>query len=275
MSHSDNLYSGNDDSDVESFGDELSPTDGYFHGHRNMPTHMMVPDPSQRCNSADDKVLIARREARSESEGQSRSSDTPSLAQMYPSAAYASPRSSNTVSSPAPNTPASPVSPNGFAPVSPAPPPAYSVPPAGSLSSPVLPESRTYSAFEPHMLEHGFSSNFEPESMGRPIEEADERTPLSRRPTKKTGRSRIRTIVQKLLFLALVFAVISGIMTSIFSWNTSVRFYFHSARISAMSFSNEANMALSHSIHYPKLHCNLCLQYLAVYSTGANLSRRS
>src|SRR4051812_5721699 len=103
LPYSDNLYSANDESDAESFSDELSPADGYFN-RRDMPTNELVPDPSQEdSKTAEDKVLIPRREARQNSEIGSRATNSPTLSQLYPSHTDASAATSN-------NVPLSPVS---------------------------------------------------------------------------------------------------------------------------------------------------------------------
>ena len=41
-----------EDSDAESFSNELSPTDGYFNSRQNHPPDVLVPDPSQSTDKA-------------------------------------------------------------------------------------------------------------------------------------------------------------------------------------------------------------------------------
>jgi hypothetical protein len=62
----DNLYSA-DDSDAESFSNELSPTDGYF-TNRDHRQNVMVPDPSLENQSL--KAQEAREESRFHSHNQ-------------------------------------------------------------------------------------------------------------------------------------------------------------------------------------------------------------
>jgi len=228
--YSDNPYSANDGSDTESFSDELSPTDGYF-SRRDMPTEL-VQDPSQTGYPPEDKVLIARTEARRNSVLGARATDSPTLSQLYPSHTDASATATNyyTPSSSASNGSLSPVSPrqpdplySEHTPLMSVPPPAYSASPT-SPSPIVASEARNYSTFTPIQLEQGPPPRHEPESMGGPIDEPTERTPLSGPPSERTPSfwakrsSPRRVLIRKLLFLALVVAVLVGLMTTILNW---------------------------------------------------------
>jgi len=163
MPYSDDLYSANDESDTESFSDELSPTDGYFNP-RGMPTNELVPDPSLPSDSkaAEDKVLIPRGEARQNSEMGARATDSPTLSQLYPSHTDTSAAASNnTPSSPVSNAASSPVLARRLnsvyserTPLMNAPPPAYSASPPSPISV-IAPDDRNYSTFTPRQLEQG------------------------------------------------------------------------------------------------------------------------
>lgn len=236
MPYSDNLYSADVESDAESFSDELSPTDGYFN-RRDIPREILVPDPSQSSNSSDDKDELARQEARQNSEVASRTTGSPTLSNMYPSLPDASAATSvRTPSSPVSNTPSSPVSSrrtddlySESTPLMHAPPPAYSASPTLPLA-PVFPDPRNYSTFAPHQLEQGLPSRQEPESMGGPVDIPNERTPLSishsegsSLPPFKTRRSSpCRTLIRKLLFLALVVTVVVLLLTTMLHSKSNV-----------------------------------------------------
>jgi hypothetical protein len=229
MPYSDNLYSAIDDeSDHESFSNELSPTDGFFNRSRMSPNHM-VPDPSldRKDREQEDKVLIPRNETRNESGSASRSTTSPTLGQLFPSQNYASSQSNNRPAPPptSSNTPSSPSSyrrtdNNVFSEPNhqmQGPPPAYT--PSSPTASSHSTHNRSYSTFEPHRLEQGLAS--EPQSMSRPpADDPDETTPLSENRIKKPSRRRL--FIKKLLFVALVIAVASGIMTTLLHWGQSV-----------------------------------------------------
>jgi hypothetical protein len=104
MSHPDNLYSA-EESDHESFSDELSPADGYFN-RGDMASSAMVPDPTlEDSKEPEAKTLIPPQFL--ESMRGSRSSNPSS---SLPSRSYASAHSaSNSVPSGSSYTPTSPV----------------------------------------------------------------------------------------------------------------------------------------------------------------------
>ncbi|KAG0647132.1 hypothetical protein D0Z07_7324 [Hyphodiscus hymeniophilus] len=234
MPYSDNLYSANDDeSETESFSNELSPTDGFFH-RSPMASNRMVPDPSldRKDAAEEDKVLIPRSETRNESGSTSRSATSPTLQHLFPSQNYASSQSDNRIrpaASSTSNTPSSPASrrrTDNELFVDPrdsmqGPPPAYtpSSPPTSSHSN----HNRSYSTIEPSQLERGLPtpSNVEPQSMGRPSEDPNERTPLANNEIKKTSRR--RTFLRKFLFIALVFAAVVAIMSTLVKWENDTR----------------------------------------------------
>jgi hypothetical protein len=239
MPYSDNLYSANDESDAESFSDELSPTDGYFN-RREMPTAGLVPDPSQTSRDnkdTEDKVLIPGREARQNSEMGARATNSQTLSQLYPSrAATSAAASERSPSSPISNTPSSPISSRRtldsyslHAPRLPPPPPAYSESPPTSPVAPAFPQSRTYNTFE-QPLPQAFPHRDAPESMGAPPgREPTETTPLAgsapetNSPSRKRRRSSFcRTLIRKLLFLALVITVLTALLTTMLNWKTQV-----------------------------------------------------
>jgi hypothetical protein len=229
MTTSDNLYSA-EESDGESFSEELSPSDGYFNrGERgDRRPDVMVPDPSMDDKKVEDKTLIPTPHPQASTGGTSRSSLYPML-QTPSSQPYASPPSSeNNSSSPTGYTPASRMSSrrhpsfSEHTPLMNIPPPAYSESPvpssSGNASQPQTPHSpthsrndSTYSTFPEHILERGFQPLHEPESMGGPPD-ADERTPLS---SDKPIPSRRRLIIKKLIFISLVFAIIGSLATAI------------------------------------------------------------
>ena len=229
MPYSDNLYSANDDeSDNESFSNELSPTDGFFNRSPMSPNHM-VADPSldRKDREEEDKVLIPRNETRNESGSASRSATSPSLGQLFPSQNYASSQSNNRPAPP-PTSSNNPSSPSSYRRTDNSvfsepnhsmqgPPPAYT-PSSPTTSSHSTHENRSYSTSEPRILEQGLAS--EPQSMGRPDDDPDENTPLSNNPVRKPSRRRL--IIRKFLFVALVIAVATGIMSTLLSWGESV-----------------------------------------------------
>ena len=237
--YSDNLYSGND-SDDESFSEELSPTDGYF-GPPQVPSNApMVPDPSIDYGPAEAKTLISPPINSQASTGRaSRLSHHAGLPQITPSQSYASPHPSHGhSSSPTQFTPSSPLSSRrretSFSEhdqLAYNPPPAYSESPPQSEHSlpsnsppPSLTSSRifnreTYSTFPETHLERGFLPQREPESMGGPVDGPGEETPLLPRRKRYSPR---RRRIKGLLFAALVFAVVGTTLSIVFGCNSSV-----------------------------------------------------
>ncbi|KAE8448287.1 hypothetical protein EG329_009718 [Mollisiaceae sp. DMI_Dod_QoI] len=212
MPFSDNLYSA-EDSDHESFSEELSPSDGYFNrGH--VPANV-VQDPSlSKDDKAEDKTLIPPPSAQSRTGGSSRTSLHSVLPRSLPSHNYASRRNDNASNPPSSYNPTSPVSP-GRADGMPSerstlihgPPPAYSASPEVPLP-PQEQEGRSYSTFPEQQLERGYLPDREPESMGGPTEEEpNESTPLSSEP-KPERVSIFRRIITKILLAALFVAVV-------------------------------------------------------------------
>lgn len=226
MPVSDNLYSA-EGSDGESFSQELSPSDGYFNrGDRRQD--VMVPDPSLDDKKVEDKTLIPTPNPQASTGETSRTSLHSMLPQSTSSRPYASPPSSeNSSSLPTRYTPISrmssrrPASFSEHTPLMNIPPPAYSespVPSPSTSSQDQAPNSpqhsrneSTYSTFSEHRLERGFLPIHQPESMGGPVD-ADERTPLS---GDKPGPSHRRLIIKKLLFVTLVFAIITALVSTV------------------------------------------------------------
>ncbi len=216
MPHSDNLYSV-EDSDAESFSDELSPADGYFNrGH--MSANAMVTDPSIEDTKPEAKTLIPPH--LQESAGRS-SRISSHQSSSLPSQSYASVQSAhNSSPSHATHTPISPVSSrrlDDLFPRQPAstsnPPPAYSAAPEPTTSSSQEPVRRSYSTFPEQQLEQGFLPRREPESMGGPEEDPSESTPLSRESRK---RSPCRRFIRNLLLVALILTVTTTLLSAIF-----------------------------------------------------------
>lgn len=163
-----------------------------------MPSNTMVPDPSMdRKERVEDKTLIPTPNAHPRAGGSSRTSIHPLLPRSPPSQSYAAQHTSSQAP-PTPSTsytPASPVPPhrngdmysensallNG-------PPPAYTPSPVSPTTT-NEPVERSYSTFPEHRLESAIPPDREPESMGVPPYEPNERTPLSSvaklTPTKK------------------------------------------------------------------------------------------
>jgi hypothetical protein len=220
MSRPGNYYSTQDsDDDGDSFSDELSPTDGYFN-HGNMPMNV-VYDPSQAAET-EGKVLIPIPTA-SNPGGSSRTSLYSILPQSLPTHNYASlyqyndgPLSPSTQSSVSPI-----VSRRGEAVLGDTrisihgPPPEYSPVPESSTSSltPHTPRAIIYSTFPDHRLEGGFLSNREPESMGDPVDEPNESTPLS---TTPRIRSLHRQVLWKLIYVAFIITIIIALSATMF-----------------------------------------------------------
>lgn len=219
MPRSDNLYSAND-SDNESFTEELSPSDGYFN-RRDVPMNV-VHDPSMRKeDKAEDKTLIPPSSVQSRTRGSSRTSLHSILPRSLLSHNYASHHNDNASRSPSSYTPTSPISRRRDEMFSEhptlihGPPPAYSSTPEIS-QSPRETEGRSYSTFPEQHLERGYLPGREPESMGAPVEQIpDETTPLSREP-KPERASFCRKITKKILLVALFVVVLITLTTAMF-----------------------------------------------------------
>lgn len=250
MPHSDNLYSA-EESDHESFSDELSPSDGYFQ-RGEISARAMVPDPSleDADSKPEAKTLIPPHLMESMRAGSRISSHSSSL----PSQSYASAHSASTsVPSRTSYMPTSPVSSrrlDDLFPRRPAsmngPPPAYTPSPEPTFSPtqepsqpappvqpspssppspPTLPGPTTYSTFPEQHLERGFlPRREEPESMGSPEEIPSESTPLS---LKTRRRSPCRNFLRKLLLIALVLTATTTLLTAIFGSSKSVSLSLH------------------------------------------------
>lgn len=222
MPYADNLYSA-DDSNVESFSEELSPTDGYF-SNRDHPQDVMVPDPSLEAatSTAESKAYEARAEAAANSGTRKPASpEVPASSPLRTPAAVSS-------------TFYSPSSPNAYTPRSPTfsqrrqddlysvtlpllhsivPPPAYS---AANLQD----FNRNYSTIPTRRLEEGIP---EPESMGRP-NDFNERSPLWMKQVKKLPPWRI--LLRNILLVALVIVLAACFIALAASSATPVSSYF-------------------------------------------------
>ncbi|KAF4625322.1 hypothetical protein G7Y89_g12844 [Cudoniella acicularis] len=226
MPSSDNLYSA-EDSDGESFSNELSPTDGYFNGTNRTPQRMVQDPTFDDDKKPEAKTLIPTPTASSQaSTGRtSRTSNYPALSQIISSGNYASHPSSE-------GGPSSPMTRSSIphtssrrtdrifsenTPLMNDAPPAYTPSPPTSSSSQESQESNTYSTFPENHLENGFLPRREPESMGgpvdRPIEGPSERTPLS---NNRRRSSPYRKLIKKLLFIAIVFSASIAMVTAVF-----------------------------------------------------------
>ena len=200
MPCSDNLYSAEDNSDGESFSHELSPSDGYFN-RTDMPPNTMVQDPSLDSKE-EPKTLIAGRNAQAIIEMNSRSNsgatNSPVVPHSTASHNYASSFSSqNAASSSNIYTPSSPSSSRrtdnlfSHTHLIHGPPPAYSatVTPTTNPSQ-GLPPDRSFSTVSQTLLEQGLPTHHEPESMGVPVDEPNERTPLSSNSIRSSSNRR-------------------------------------------------------------------------------------
>ena len=230
---SDNLYSGDDDavaSDTESFSDELSPTDGYFHRpEMSGDTRQLVPDPTIDYGRPEDKTLIEPPGAQ------------PGASRLHPSSP---PRDSpiahshhvlpSTSPGLATHVPASPASTrwrhSSFSEQEPLmyqPPPAYSEapPPSHCPSQGIAPSYNTF----PQAQGSTFPVR-EPQSMGGPVDEPpSEDSPLIARRKKLLPR---RKKIRALLFAGVVLTVVATTLAIIFGC-TDVRFtlYFYNKRL--------------------------------------------
>ncbi len=215
-----NLYSTND-SDRESFSDELSPSDGYF-GRGEMPRRTVV-DPSVEDSKPEPKVLMPT--PNEQPGGGSGSRTSLNSIPPPPSARhnYASPQSSTNAltssTSSTANAPVSLVSPRRVdmlserTPLINGPPPAYSLNPEPLMSHSDPDNGPRYSRLPEHYLESGYHLNRDPPSMGRAVEESSETTPLSGQPgrSRPIEKSALRKALRRTFHIALVIAVIIAI----------------------------------------------------------------
>jgi hypothetical protein len=240
MPYADNLYSA-DDSDVESFSNELSPTDGYF-ANRDHPQDVLVPDPSLETgpNTAESKAREAREVAAASSENhtasRSASPEVPASSLLHVAAP-----ASFTIYSPSSTTAYTPRSPTSshrreddlYSETSPllhttAPPPAYSA----ATSQPALQHfNRNYTTISAHQLESGLR---EPESMGGP-HDFNERSPLWMKQVKKLPRWRI---FRSVLLVTLVLGLAIGFIVAAVKSGEPVSSYFCIASVSLLLIKN-------------------------------------
>jgi len=240
MSHADNLYSA-DDSDVESFSNELSPTDGYF-SSRDYTQDVMVPDPSLEIgpSTAKSKAREAREVAIASSEnlaagtsaspGVSASSPL-RVAAPAPSTIYSS--STHTAYTPRSSASSHRREDDLYSETSPllhtvAPPPAYSA----ATPQPTLQHfNENYNTIPAHQLESGPR---EPESMGGP-HDFNERYPLWMKQVKKGSRWRI---CRNVLLVTLVLGLAVGFIVAAVKSGESVSSYFCIASVSLLLIRN-------------------------------------
>ena len=221
--------------------DELSPADGFF--GRDNPLNAMVPDPSQPSDdkTVEDKVLISRPEPRTGSGSSSIPANSPTLEQLLPAHNNASAVSSTYgTSSPTANNTSAPrsfgrIHPDALIMSGLPPPPAYSPSPSSSapqtLPLPQSPQdSGSYNTFGErrleHQLEQGYLPTRQPETMGRPEGEPNEATPLAGGQVKRSSHR--RTLIRKILFVALVLTVLISILTAVLNTKGSVRIAYDS-----------------------------------------------
>lgn len=225
MPFADDLYSA-DDSDVESFSEELSPTDGYF-SPRNLPHNVMVLDPSLQEGAVESKAREAQRESEASQAGHFAGSDVVSQTIStsepfrYSSTAYSPTSTSSNAFHPQLSPPfrrdesyteASSL-------LHPAPPPAYSAAtsqPTSSLSRGFHPDYRTIST---RHLEEGEVYRHEPESMGNPVAVEEQPPPAWMIRIKKLQS---RSILKKILLVFLVSALGIGFLVTGIKNNQSV-----------------------------------------------------
>ncbi|KAG9232349.1 hypothetical protein BJ875DRAFT_82128 [Amylocarpus encephaloides] len=236
---SDNLYSA-DDSDGESFSDELTPSDGYFRP-RELAPGAMVQDPTMdhdKGETPEDKTLIPTPHGQATSQRPLSASSHPAIAQASSSRTHASspvPDESIVSSSQRYPTPQSRhPTPQSFPPHSGAmyleqnrvngPPPAYTPSPISTRYTPSSitseasqdPQSpRRYSTFDDQpQLERGFLlPRTEPQSMGGPVDDfPDESTPLANErqdPCRRKG-------IKRALFCGVVFTVLIALFITFY-----------------------------------------------------------
>lgn len=211
MSSSSNLYSA-DDSDRDSFSEELTPTDGYFNGQR-MSSNRTVQDPS--VDSKPEPKIRAEDFEHLRSTGGGASGTSHGASNSHPSSPPArralSPSPINTSSQHVAYSPqssgASTPTQNMYSEESPlvsGPPPAYSPNP----TSPLVPQQgieQRYSTFPQE--ERGFVPARTPQSMGGPPENIEERLPLIRQPRSPLHRTinAVRNSAGKSIIVLLIF----------------------------------------------------------------------
>ncbi|EPE27847.1 hypothetical protein GLAREA_04638 [Glarea lozoyensis ATCC 20868] len=242
MPVSDNLYSA-DDSDGESFSEELTPTNGYFHRGEMAPRAMLHDPQLQDDKTPEPKVLVPIPNARG-TPRPSTAANHPALSQFPPLGPHAMsvedtmsnatplPRHTETGPSLEPSR-----EPNEQAAMG-GPPPAYTrnptpnpvfqptssrYTPSDASSRPLQePQSpRRYSTFsEQPQLERGFLLPLRtPESMGGEAGgNLDERTPLRGDESVKPSRS---TALKRVFVLAVVFIALVGTIVTLFHVKTN------------------------------------------------------
>src|SRR6266536_4776613 len=206
MPSSDNLYSaeaGSDgDDDGESFSDELSPTDGYF-SRNEILANPMVSGPSIDCKEEPEAKTLIPTPRRASTGSTSRMGQS-SLPHFGASHNYASPTSNENLSTSPTSTHSSrrrEVSFSENTPLMHNPPPAYSATLSPTSTSSQDQSETSYNTFPEHHLERGFLQPREPESMGGPVDDPNERSPLVNEGIRYSPR---RRRVKRILFVALV-----------------------------------------------------------------------
>ncbi|KAH8819683.1 hypothetical protein F5884DRAFT_660254 [Xylogone sp. PMI_703] len=231
---SDDLYSPNEEADDESFAEELSPADGYFE-RRQMPNETIIlpPEPEEP------KSKLKSSEVWQETLDNTKYLPTDSrlLARPLPlETSIYSPSSSGqhshsaSMGHPAQDLPSSQLrgshrpSSNPFY-INTDPPPAYTPPSTANspttsrtpVQEPISPRSNPRPP-SPRNIEEGLPPRREPESMGAPEEQSNERTPLwnnTIRSNRVKDHSR-RIFARKILFLALLAVLISGFIKALY-----------------------------------------------------------
>jgi hypothetical protein len=231
MPYADNLYSA-DDSDTESFSDELSPTDGYFM-RRDHPQEVMVQDPSLEASQSTSQWKADEANSASSHSHGATSSQLPSssplpiltpLTSMSPTA--------NTMRSPTPprSQPENLYSETSSLLYHTVPPPAYSMTVCQARIQPSVQnlDVLNYSTIPAHQLEH------QPESMSQPVA-FNERFPLWLKKFRKVPR---RQQCRNLLLTALVLSLAVGFLTAAVKSIENVSSYFCTALVSLLLIKN-------------------------------------
>lgn len=213
MSSSTNLYSA-DDSDRDSFSDELTPTDGYFNRGQRVSPNRTVQDPSVD-SKPEPKTLISPPHLRSTGGASGSSlgssdfhpSSPPARRALSPPSIDTRISSSSNVPYSLPSSGASTPTQNMYSEESPlvsGPPPAYSPNP----TSPSVPRQvieHRYSTFPQE--EGGFTPARAPESMGQPVDNVNERSPAVKQPRSPLHRiiNKVRDNAGKSIIALLIF----------------------------------------------------------------------